>query len=804
MGEMIVNRNAKFAAFEQEIHTLKLNLSANIKENKSLTTTMDVLKKKTKEKENKYLEEIKRKQLTTLFTNLVKCANNAYVFYDENHKTAIGYQNPFYLRKAQRIQPNLYDGTVLAKKHDVIYVSDSEETLILAEDSRSKMNEKLKDLIFKEKKEFDKDLHTEINEMKAVFNQMESEVEQCSVDKKCLEIQKKEIFLENDRLLELIISQDIVHTVVNYYAAIVDYEKIEKSFVDEYNECLELKAELLKKNEMELLVCVSASCPSFQKDSEKSVAANTKNRNRRVTFEDNRDTSATKTQKQVESQCKQTTNKPLLPSIGVISSTQDSGSKSKSNTRKNMITQAASSNQKNKKVEDHPRSVMYSLNKKNRVSMCNAITKHAVVDANSKFVYSTCNDCLFSINHDNRVFAYLNDVNSCVKSKSCKSNKKEWKPTGRVFTRVGHRFGNNQVARILGYGEGLGHNLFSIGQFCDSDLEVAFQKHTCFVCNLEGIDLLTGSKGTNLYTMSLDDMMKSFPICLLSKAFKTKSWLWHQRLSHLNFGAIDELSKQDNGIEFVNQTLKAYYEDVEISHQTSFARTPQQNGVVERWNWTLVKGARTMLIFSKAPLYLWAEAVATASLCYPTNDKEYLGKLKPKADIGIFIGPELQLMTPGTISSYIVQNPSYPTPYVPPIKNDWDILFQPMFDEYFNPPKSVVSPVPAVAAQRHVDPTGTPSSTSIDQDAPSASTSPTQETQSPIILPRVEEQINENEPAQVDNDPFLGILTTEPSSEESSSREVIPSNVHPPNQPFEHLSKWTKDHPLDNVIGNPS
>ncbi|GKA98382.1 hypothetical protein Tco_0826319, partial [Tanacetum coccineum] len=175
----------------------------------------------------------------------------------------------------------------------------------------------------------------------------------------------------------------------------------------------------------ELLVCVNASCPSSQKDSEKPVAAKTKNRNRRVTFEEKRDTSATKTQKQVEPHSEQTTNKSLLPSTRVISSTSASGSKSKSNTRKNRITQAASSNQKNKKVEDHPRSVMSSSNKNNRISICNASTKHDVLDANSKFVCSTCNEYLFSANHDKCFVAYLNDVNSHVKSKSGKSIKKE-------------------------------------------------------------------------------------------------------------------------------------------------------------------------------------------------------------------------------------------------------------------------------------------------------------------------------------------------------------------------------------------
>ncbi|GJT69067.1 retrovirus-related pol polyprotein from transposon TNT 1-94 [Tanacetum coccineum] len=120
------------------------------------------------------------------------------------------------------------------------------------------------------------------------------------------------------------------------------------------------------------------------------------------------------------------------------------------------------------------------------------------------------------------------------------------------------KFRNDHVAKILGYGdyqignvtisrvyyvEGLGHNLFFVGKFCDLNLKVAFRQHTCFIQNLEGVDLLTGSRGNNLYTLSVGDMMTSSAICLLSKASKTKSWLWHRRLSHLNFGAINHFAR---------------------------------------------------------------------------------------------------------------------------------------------------------------------------------------------------------------------------------------------------------------------
>ena len=105
-------------------------------------------------------------------------------------------------------------------------------------------------------------------------------------------------------------------------------------------------------------------------------------------------------------------------------------------------------------------------------------------------------------------------------------------------------FGNNVISRVY-YVDGLGHNLFSVGQFCDSDLEVAYRKHTCFVRQLDGMDLLKGKRDTNLYTISIEDMMQSSPICLLSKASKFKSWLWHRRLNHLNFGTINELTRKD-------------------------------------------------------------------------------------------------------------------------------------------------------------------------------------------------------------------------------------------------------------------
>ncbi|GKB90154.1 integrase, catalytic region, zinc finger, CCHC-type containing protein [Tanacetum coccineum] len=132
-------------------------------------------------------------------------------------------------------------------------------------------------------------------------------------------------------------------------------------------------------------------------------------------------------------------------------------------------------------------------------------------------------------------------------------------------------FGNDHFAKIIDYGdyvhgnitichvyyiEGLGHNLFSVGKFCDGDLEVAFRSKTCYVRNLDGDDLLTGSRESNLYTLSISNMTASSPVFLMSKVNSTKSWLWHRRLSHLNFGTINHLTKQD----LVNGLLKFKYD----------------------------------------------------------------------------------------------------------------------------------------------------------------------------------------------------------------------------------------------------
>ncbi|GJV80166.1 retrovirus-related pol polyprotein from transposon TNT 1-94 [Tanacetum coccineum] len=172
-------------------------------------------------------------------------------------------------------------------------------------------------------------------------------------------------------------------------------------------------------------------------------------------------------------------------------------------------------------------------------------------------------------------------------------------------------------------------------------------------------------------------------------------------------------------------------------------------------------------------------------------------------------GPALHEMTPVTISSGLVPNPPSSTPFVPPSRSDWDLLFQPMFDESLNPQPyvdlhapEVIATIPEVVAPEHAVSTGSPSSTTVDQDAPSPSNShTTQATQTPIISHDVEEENHDIEVAHMGNDPYFGIPIPEVSPDPSSSSDVIHTIVPPDHQVSEHNSKWTKDHPLENIIG---
>nr|GEX08365.1 hypothetical protein [Tanacetum cinerariifolium] len=522
------------------------------------------------------------------------------------------------------------------------------------------------------------------------------------------------------------------------------------------------------------------------------------------------------------------------------------------------------------------------------------------------------------------------------------------------------RFGNDHVAAILGFGdlqwenilitrvyfvEGLGHNLFSVGQFCDSNLEVTFRRNACFVRNLEGVDLLKGDRSTNLYTINLHEMASASPICLMARLPKFKYHKEHlcpsceqgkskrayhppkpvpnlrQRLHLLHMDLcgpmrvasingkryvlviVDDYSRYkwvhflrskdeapeviktflkritiliqspviiiriDNGTEFKNQVLKEHFDSVGISHQVSTVRTPQQNRVVERRNQTLVEAARTMLIFSCAPIFLWAEANATAcftqnrsifhrpfnktpyelingkkqdisflhvfgALCYPKNDREDIGKLGAKGDIDFFMGYSAEscayrVYNRRTKKIIETMNVSFNELLLMAFeqRSELDLLFEAMYDDYIGgQPSATARTVLAVLAPQ-VHQTST-TSTSIADTAPTPTNSSSIATNFPITLQDVDELNSQQHVQQQGNQSHLqsevvavnvlnaifdGNTFVNPfanpstsAAESSSSQNIDPSNIHTFYQPYPHEFQWTKEQPLEQVIREPS
>nr|GEX87094.1 retrovirus-related Pol polyprotein from transposon TNT 1-94 [Tanacetum cinerariifolium] len=227
---------------------------------------------------------------------------------------------------------------------------------------------------------------------------------------------------------------------------------------------------------------------------------------------------------------------------------------------------------KKTQVEVHPRIPSVS-NKMKSVTTCKDNLNSRTLNAND--VCATCNKCLVDSNHFACVTKMLNGVHARTKEPNIiqlilfiVDSRCTKHMTGNLKLLCNFvekflgtvRFGNDQFARIPGYGdlvqgnvminqvyyvEGLNHNLFSVGQFCDADLEVAFRKSTCFVRDLQGNDLLIGNRGSDRYTISLQESTSSTLLCLMAKATPTQAWLWYRRLSHLNFDYINLLSKKD-------------------------------------------------------------------------------------------------------------------------------------------------------------------------------------------------------------------------------------------------------------------
>ncbi|GJY34411.1 retrovirus-related pol polyprotein from transposon TNT 1-94 [Tanacetum coccineum] len=265
----------------------------------------------------------------------------------------------------------------------------------------------------------------------------------------------------------------------------------------------------------------------------------------------------------------------MSTSTGVIHKTNVSRPQLRSTQMKDKVVLNNSQvKDKKTKVEDHPRISSIS-NKTKSITACNDSLKFKTLNVN--VVYATCGKCVFNSNHDACVSKFLNDVNARTKkpkvivqlilfivdsgcTKHMTGNLKMLCNFAEKYLGTVH-FDNDQFALILSYGdlvqgsiminrvyyvEGLNHNLFSVGQFCDADLETVVFCNLCVSLYIyQDMNLLTSNRGFDLYTTYLQETTSSTPICFMAKASPTQAWSWHQRLSHLNFDYINLLSKKD-------------------------------------------------------------------------------------------------------------------------------------------------------------------------------------------------------------------------------------------------------------------
>nr|GEV18513.1 integrase, catalytic region, zinc finger, CCHC-type, peptidase aspartic, catalytic [Tanacetum cinerariifolium] len=394
------------------------------------------------------------------------------------------------------------------------------------------------------------------------------------------------------------------------------------------------------------------------------------------------------------------------------------------------------------------------------------------------------------------------------------------------------RFGNDHFGAIMGYGdyvigdsvifrayyvEGLGHNLFCIRQFCDFDLEVAFRKHSCYVRDTDGVELIKGSRGSNLYTISIEDMMKSSPICLLTKASKNKSWLWHYRLNHLNFGTINDLARKYllRGLPRLKFEKDHLCSACQLGKSKKHTHKPKaENTNLEVLNtlyMDLCGPMRVQTINGKKYILVIVDDYSRIFVGYAPSRKGYRIYNKrtrrimetiyilfdelaePIAPMQLSTVPAHTFLTPGQISSGLVPNPVPAASYVTPTNKELEILFQPMFDEYMKPPHIERSVSPALAVLIPVNSVGTPSSTTIDQDAPSPSHSLSSSAlQSPSLQQGIAAEstiMEDNSLAPVDNVPFVNMFASKPSSEASSSGDVSSAASTYVTQTHYHLRK---------------
>nr|GEV87260.1 hypothetical protein [Tanacetum cinerariifolium] len=490
---------------------------------------------------------------------------------------ALGYQNPFYLKQAQKKQQSLYDGKVLLEKHDPLVLHDLEETLQLAQESREKMNQL--------NKEIKPANYTKINHLSGVFvpqtAKSHEELYFSNISK--MANVSKSISIPNDDFLDDAtpsvarkflnevkstivtlqrvvkhrmtiephnwsssahqelhkIVKDEIFPIVNQVDTIMQNFEIQflkeatkfvgdfKSLTNEADASLAMRKALELENERLLKAVVNrdimnivqkesvVDTSNLQTELERMFRINPFKTSREETHVPNNVSASARTKPITISQ------PSVIPKKDVNSDSNGFSSTGVDNTKTRRPQPC--SNTKNDRVP----STSKSSQSKNKEAEVEEHHRNLLLSKNNKHISSACYLDLF---------VFMGTV----------------------------RFRNDHIAAILGF-----------GQFCDSDLEVAFRRNACFDKNLDGVNLLKGDRSTNLYTINLHEMASAAPICLMARASSTKSWLWHQRKVDILFlHVFGALCYPKNDREDIGKLgVKAMYDDYIGGQASATART---------------------------------------------------------------------------------------------------------------------------------------------------------------------------------------------------------------------------------------
>ncbi|GJW04605.1 hypothetical protein Tco_1563461 [Tanacetum coccineum] len=489
-------------------------------------------------------------------------------FYHTEQKMDLGYQNPFYLKQSQQKQQSLYNGKVLLEKHDLPIVYDSEETLQLAQESRLKMKQL--------NKEIKPANYSKINQPSKVFvsQRAKSREELYFSNTSKMANVSKSISMPNEEFSDDT-SPTLLFDKVSKQKDTTKGTSVNTKFVNQSTVGKPLLQPLRNHYVVRQPNAFQSERPKFSKTRVPPKVVETNDLSNRVTSVPiTKEATVVKNDKVIA---------PRMYRINPFKTSREykfmpiNQARASARTKPITVSQPHVITKKdvNSNTNGLPSTGVESTAKKPKPQP-RSNTKNNRNDK-SEVVCAMCKQCLITANHDVCVLKYVNDMNSCGDKHSANvskiANQKKHKPKVKKPKKLGSkerlaspkpskprsclRWSPTRIfdlkGKIIASSESECQSdsskcdimYFKLSRTTLKDLEVAFRRNTCFVRNLEGVDLLKGNHTTNLYIINLHEMASASSICLMAHATSTKSWLWHQLLSYLNFNTINDIAKND-------------------------------------------------------------------------------------------------------------------------------------------------------------------------------------------------------------------------------------------------------------------